>query len=302
MGTGSDLLPAPGGLPTGDCTATLFFLQAKLQLQDIANGQTDIEVEQRFVKLHRDEEHAALERQREAQENHGFFGSLRDLLSDAATDLRHGHFADAASEAGHDFAKAISDPTFLRTLGTIGEWACLVGGVGIGGVVCCVGFGGERYGAGMLGAAAVALSIAGFVVSKTKCCGESGSKWLGLGLSVGGGLCAIGGAEAVGGAAKFGSTARVGLALSASAEVVGGAAQSLSGAGRISRAVYDHQAEIAQAAAEEAQRMALHHERQIRRISDFLEDVNASHQRALEALKGAQQARDDAASALVRYI
>jgi hypothetical protein len=223
-------------------------------------------------------------------------------VKDVASDLGHGRFADAASDAGHDFCKAISDPKFLNTLGTIGEWACLVGGVGIGGVVCGAGFGSKNLGAGFLGAAAVALSIAGFVVSKTKCFGEKSSAWIGLGLSVGGGLCAVGGAGALGGIGKLGDAAKVGMALSATATVVGGASEAAKGAGAIPRAVYDHQAEVAQADADEAQHMAQHTQRRMKVISDFLEDVNASHQRALEALQGAQQAYNDAASAVIRFI
>jgi hypothetical protein len=178
----------------------------------------------------------------------------------------------------------------------------LVGGAGIGGVALGGGLMTHKTGAAILGAAAIALSVTGFIVSKTKCFGDKSSVWIGAGLSLSGGLCAAGGAELLGATSKLGGAAKVGLALSATATVVGGAGQTVSGAGTISRTVYQHQAELAEVDVAEAQAHAQREARQIQRLSDLLREINESHRRALEALQGAEQARHDAAAALIRHI
>jgi hypothetical protein len=230
----------------------------------------------------------ALDRAHQAQEGRGFWSSLGAIVSDVAHDLGDARVADAFADLKDDTVAMVRSPAFWRDIecgaGTVAKWALLAGGVGLGAVALASGVGSKNAGEAILGGVGIALSIAGAIVSETKCFGDE-SELIGAGLEGAGSLSS--GIGLLAGGTEASQAAKAATAVAASATIVGGGASVLRGGAQVPGAIFAHAASLAQTDAVDAQHAIERDGERIRRLTDLLGEVSRSNRDAVAALESA---------------
>jgi hypothetical protein len=313
-----DALPSPRDATASglnDAMSMLYALVAK-------DGQTQVESRKHEIDQHRHErekalpdEKAAFDRQRKAEgeESTGFFGSIVKIVKDVVDDATHLRVADAVSDVKDDCEAAWNSPRFwhdlesgarslLKGIDTVIALAtavaldryddalviiehpdsdtarhyALAGKIALA-VAATVATAGAAT--SVVALAAAAMSAGGEVVADTRFFG-SASAYVALGLEVGGGVVAL----ATGNASEAQKTLE---ALRGAEKMVEGSAMVVEGMAHARSADFDGDAESALADAKAAAHRAERIDRLVKQILTETKDVAKSHERALDAIRGA---------------
>ena len=290
--------PTPAtGNGLNDAMSMIYVLMEKQGQIDMKSGASSVQQNKALrEKALKDQHDALVKREQAESSDHGFLSCVGDILGDVAK----ASFGDlkAFSDLGSDCAQAWNSPQFwrdlasgagsvLKTLSTVCAIAvasAVAGPMGAAYVIdhpdspltkACSIAGEAALTAATGGAAsavivgvAVALSVAGSVVSESRCFGDA-SGLVGAGLDLGSGA--------------LGNGSGLGAAL----QVAQGAATVVEGAATIRVAKFDGDAQDALADMKAGGLQSQKLERLVKFLLDDMKGVHESHQRALSSLKGA---------------
>jgi hypothetical protein len=292
------LLPAPAGCGIDGMLADLYALISAQGTSDMKSGECRVTLKAAEHQNEIKDEMDALERQRKAlgEGSKGFWGSIGGLFSDVGSDIAHARFADAVSDVKDDVSTMLQSPRFWSDIesnaGPFMKWGLRATVLMAELSLMSSGLAGESV-AGTGGAAvfvgglAATLSIAGCVVSETKCLGKS-SDAIG-GVMEGGG--ALVGALGLGQAGALGGDVHVAtdavLANARECVVLGGVTFGAYWSSHVMNAGFRAQADDAAADALDARHVQARVMREMDEILDTLKGAEASRRRAMETLNAA---------------
>lgn len=165
-------------------------------------------------------------------------------------------------------------------------------GLGIASAICSCGAGFVASGATVASQVGTAVSTAARIAAPIVAEVDQGPEgaYISAGLGIGGAIAGgVGSLSTVGNAASSATAAA-----SAGATAVEGGAEVAQGVGDIGQAAADHDAAIDEADATEAKAHVARMNRVIQWVVDGIKETDKSHQRAIQSLDGAIQARNQA--------
>jgi hypothetical protein len=291
------LLPPPTDVSRAelqDAMTMIYLLLNTRASAEMSNAQAQVAARQTSKDEAFKQQLDALRRAAEAEGegSKGFFASIVGLVKDVVTDLAHLDLVGAVTDPLSDTEDMWNSPKFWQDLEAGGGFvakAALVAG-GVAATVATAGSAGL-----VVAGIAVALSAGGTAVQETDCLdsllGDGASKWIGLGMQVGGGaVCLVGAGAAAGSALDTVATAT---------EVGGNAATVVTNVAHAKNAQFRGEAMDADADAAVAEHRGQQMTRLIEWLIDGIRETDKSHARAKDTLRQAIDQHDQAATTAI---
>jgi hypothetical protein len=283
----------------------LYALVSRQAACDMRSGESRVTTKAAEHQAKVKEEMDALERQRKAlgEGSKGFWDSIGGLFGDVGKDVAHARFADAVSDAKDDVTTMLKSPRFWNDIesnaGPFMKWGLRASLLMADLSLMSSGLAGEGVagtggGAVFVGGLAATLSIAGCVISETKCLGKSSS--VVGGIMEGGGAAlttfGLGQAGALGGDIHIADEAIV--ATGQRQVAVGAFTFGAYWSSHAMNASFHAQADEAASDALDARHVQARVMRAMEEVLDTLKDSESSRRRAMESIGAAMTTNEQA--------